>query len=350
MIISFYDKDFNGLQNNASLVVDDNSYSLIRRGVDMDELKCICEPFTESIQPTFIVVKNDVGNYIYGCLAGIPELTKERKTVITGSDLKSMLKSDIAISTGTLTTVNTFLSSIFNAWNLQVNQGTVECELIFEDSVGNISFGAFEYLNHSNLNGVFNVWDDIFSPYLKYYGLYMTAKIDLVSKKVVFEIGKSMLRETNVKLWELGIYDYGKWVAGVNETKGMVFDKATESFISGTTWTLLSNNVIATNSALRDVYPVKRKIFLKELGENDNLAEAKKEVDIQALEYLCDSMFKENIEVTGIQADFETKFNIYVRRGEPKYKSLPCGELHYNASGLTKIQIGYRFNGLQFIL
>ena len=56
MIVSFYDEKFNGLQNNASLVVDAASYSLIRRAVDLDELKCTCEAFTESIQPTFVVV------------------------------------------------------------------------------------------------------------------------------------------------------------------------------------------------------------------------------------------------------------------------------------------------------
>ena len=31
------------------------------------------------------------------------------------------------------------------------------------------------------------------------------------------------------------------------------------------------------------------------------------------------------------------------------YKFLPCGELHYDASGLTKVQIGYRYTGVQFI-
>ena len=39
MIISFYNEKFVGLQNNASLVVDNPSYSLVRRGVELDELK-----------------------------------------------------------------------------------------------------------------------------------------------------------------------------------------------------------------------------------------------------------------------------------------------------------------------
>ena len=62
MIISFYDHEFKGLPNNASLVVDNPSYSLVRRGVELDELKCTCEAFKEDIQPTFLIVKNDRGN------------------------------------------------------------------------------------------------------------------------------------------------------------------------------------------------------------------------------------------------------------------------------------------------
>ena len=50
MIISFYDKNFKGLQNNAALVVDSSSFSLVRRAVDCDDLRCRCEAFTENIQ------------------------------------------------------------------------------------------------------------------------------------------------------------------------------------------------------------------------------------------------------------------------------------------------------------
>jgi hypothetical protein len=31
------------------------------------------------------------------------------------------------------------------------------------------------------------------------------------------------------------------------------------------------------------------------------------------------------------------------------YKSLPCGELRYNSSGLYEIQIGFRYVGVDFI-
>ena len=347
MIISFYDKDFAGLQNNASLVVDNKSYSLIRRGVDMDELKCTCEPFTENIQPTFMVVKNDRGNYVYGCLAGIPELTTERQTVINGTDLKSMLKSDVFLTFPAYTEVNQIFDFVFAQWNTQVNQGSFSVELEYNSNVGTI---YIDNLTHASQTGIYDAWDDIFAPYLKYYGLFMTVRIDLVTKKVIFTIGKSMYRDLNIKLWEHGLYDYGKFVANTNETQGIILRQDTGAYTYGTRWILRSNNTITTNTALRDIYPIKRKLVLKEAADSSKVAQATNEANTEALEELCKSMFGENIELSGIQADFETRFNVYPRRGEGLYKSLPCGELHYDASGLNKVQIGYRFTGLQFIL
>ena len=39
MIICFYDKDFKGEKDNAALVVDNSSFSLVRRVVDFDDFK-----------------------------------------------------------------------------------------------------------------------------------------------------------------------------------------------------------------------------------------------------------------------------------------------------------------------
>jgi len=347
MIVSFYDKDFNGLQDNASLVIDNNSYSLIKRGVEFDELKCTCEPFTEDIQPTFLVVKNDKGNYIYGCLAGIPTLTAENKTVITGTDLKSMFKSDVLLDFSVPpTTVNALFSNVFNAWLAQVNQTSLSCELVFKDNVGVISLSDLVPTG----KGKFNAWSDIFSPYLRYYGLYMVGSLNLVQKKVIFTVGKAMYKDLNIKLWEHGLRDYGKWVADINECQGYVLNTSTGTYTAGYKWILTSNNAITTNPANRDIYPIKRRIILKETDDGAEVTQLLNEANQEALELLCGSLYKEDITLSGIQADFETKFNIYVRRGGGLYKSLPCGELHYDANGLKKVQIGYRFTGLQFLI
>lgn len=349
MIISFYDRQFKGLQDNASLVIDNNSYSLIKRGVELDELKCDCEPFVESIQPTFLIVKNDRGNYVYGCLAGIPELTADNKTKINGTDIKTMLRSDVLLDFDTQTTVDGLLTYVFGEWNTQVNQSSFTCELKFKEYTPSPFPIALTNLTHTGQKGLYNAWDDIFAPYLKYYGLYMTTKIDLINNKVIFTVGKSMLTDINVKLWEHGVRNYGKWVASVNECQGYVYNTTTETYTAGFQWILTSQNAVTTNTANRDIYPIKRKVIVKETDDATKATELLNEANQEALELLCDSLYRENIELTNINADFETKFNVVVRRGESVYKSLPCGELRYDAHGVKSVQVGYRFTGLQFL-
>lgn len=351
MIISFYNEKFVGLQNNASLVVDNPSYSLVRRGVELDELKCTCEAFTEDIQPTFLIVKNDRGKYVYGALAGIPQLNSKNQTEITGTDLKSMLKSDVILDLSqTFANVKVFLEYVFTEWDAQANQGTIPCELVFEEKAAAIGFA--DLLPTGEANTVKDAWDDIFSVYMKYYGLYMETEIDLIHKKVIFRIDKTMQEQMTVRLWELGIYDYGKWVADVNETQGYVLNKsATENPLkAGYRWILTSKNEITQNPDNRDIYPIKRRVVVKETEDSTEETKLMNEANQEALEKLTESMFNENIEIPNLQATFKTRFDIYVKKGEGLYKQLPCGELHEDANGLKKVQIGYRFTGLQFIL
>ena len=356
MIVTFYDETFNGLQNNASLVIDNASYSLTRRAVDLDELKCTCEAFTENIQPTFVVIKNDRGNYVYGALAGVPQLTEDNQTKITASDLKTMLKADVLLDLSQeFSDVNAFLEHVFSKWNEQVTQGSFTCELVFNDNVGTI---AFEFLAPAAETwAVYDAWEDIFAPYLKYYGLFMVAELDLVAKKVVFRIGISMYRDVTVKLWEWGIYDYGKWVADVNETQGYVLNTTMKMLTAGTRWILTSQNKITNDSSNRDIYPIKRRITFKETDDTSEVEALKTEADTEALKELVESMYQENIEIEGLLdrgqdpiVSLESRFNVVVRRGEAIYKSLPCGELQYDAAGLKKVKIGFRTSGISFIL
>lgn len=337
MIISFYDKNFKGLQNNASLVVDKDSYSLIKRPIEMNSLTCICEPFTENIQPTFLVVKDNIGNKIYSSLAGIPLLNSENKTEINGTDLKSMLSSDVILEPTTYTLVKDYIQYVFNEWKSQVNQNSFNVELVFKDNVTDVVTD----LKPSNDKAVYNAFDEI-QAYLKYYNLYLDSDIDLVNKKVIFTIGKTMLKNMNIKLWEYGIKDYGKFVADVNECQGY--------YNNGTTWTIgykwimTSSGAITTTESNRDIYPIKRKVFVSE----EDLTDA----NTQALTELLNNLYNEDITLNAIEQmpDYETKFAIYVNKGDKiPYKYLPCGELHYNSNGLIKFQIGYRFTGAEFI-
>lgn len=343
MIASFYDKDFKGLQNNASLVIAKDSYSLVKRPVEMNSLSCVCEPFTEDIQPTFLIIQDNKGGYVYGCLAGIPLLNEDNQTEINGTDLKSMLSSDVILDTtaNSYTTVNDYITYIFNQWKEQVNQNSFNVELKFNDNVGTINLTDLKPTFTEK--DIYNAYDEM-SQYLKYYNLYIEGSIDLINKKVIFIIGRTMFRNLNIRLWEYGIRNYGKWVADTNEAQGYYNNNGT--WTAGYKWILTSTNDITTTESLRDIYPIKRKVVVN----TESIDKANEE----SLTELLNSLYNENIDLNAddilqANANFETKFSIYLKQGQGKYKELPCGELQYDASGLIKVQIGYRYSGVDFI-
>lgn len=343
MIASFYDKNFKGLQNNASLVISKDSYSLIKRPVEMNTLSCVCEPFTENIQPTFLVIQDNKGDYVYGCLAGIPLLNENNQTEINGTDLKSMLSSDVILDTtaNSYTTVNDYITYLFNQWKEQVNQNSFNVELVFNENVETITLTDLKPALEEK--DVYNAYDEL-AQYLKFYDLYIEGSIDLINKKVVFTIGRTMFRTLNIRLWEYGIRNYGKWVADTNEAQGYYNNNGT--WQEGYKWILTSSNDITTNESLRDIYPIKRKVIVN----TESLEKANEE----SLTELLNSLYNENIDLNAddilqANANFETKFAIYLKQGAGKYKDLPCGELQYDATGLIKVQIGYRYSGVDFI-
>ena len=343
MIVSFYDKNFKGLQDNASLVVAKDSYSLVKRPVEMNTISCVCEAFTEDIQPTFLVIQNNKGGYIYGCLAGIPLLNEKNQTEINGTDLKSMLSSDVILDVTSYITVNDYINYVFNQWKEQVNQDSFNVELIYNENVGTITMTDLK--PSATEKDVYNAYDEI-AKYLKFYNLYIDSKIDLINKKVIFTIGVTMWKNKNlnIRLSDYGIKNYGKWVADTNECQGYYNNNG--SWTDGYKWILTSNNKITTTESLRDIYPIKRKVIIN----TESLDKANEE----SLTELLNSLYNENIELNADDiltdnASFETKFSIYLKKGQGLYKELPCGELHYNANGLTKVQIGYRYSGVEFI-
>ena len=341
MIVSFYDKNFKGLQDNASLVVAKDSYSLVKRPVEMNTISCVCEAFTEDIQPTFLVIQDNKGGYIYGCLAGIPLLNEKNQTEINGTDLKSMLSSDVILDVTSYITVNDYINYVFNQWKEQVNQDSFNVELIYNENVGTITMTDLK--PSATEKDVYNAYNEI-AQYLKFYDLYLDSSIDLVNKKVIFTIGRTMFKNLNIRLSDYGVKNYGKWIADTNECQGYYNNNGTWN--TGYKWILTSNNKITTTESLRDIYPIKRKVIVN----TESIAKANEE----SLTELLNSLYNENIELNADDiltdnASFETKFSIYLKKGQGLYKELPCGELHYNANGLTKVQIGYRYSGVEFI-
>lgn len=414
MIASFYklerDKNkktrFVGLQNNASLSIDNKSYKLIKRPVEMNELSCRCEPFTEDIQPTFLVISDDYGRYIYGSLAGIPLLNEDNQTEINGTDLKSMLSSDVIMELKEeYFTVNDYIDFIFSEWENQVNQNSFKCVLEYKEDCCRVEIDDKLYQPIFEKK-VYNAWEEI-KCFLKAYDLYIDTELDLINSQVIFIIGKIMKNPLNIKLWEYGIKNYGKWVANINECQGYCIDKD-GIWKVGFIWILNSrNNMVALKKIdkrpedtirgekniiywiekedifylydedskkwiitenPRDIYPIKRKVVISEEDLDD--------ANYLAASELFDSKYNENIELSlkdvdcvfenqrlshidnnnnilksenVIYPDFETKFVIYVNKGEGKYKELPCGELHFDSSGLVKFQIGWRYTSVEFI-
>lgn len=385
MIASFYDKNFKGLQNNASLVISKDSYSLVKRPVEMNSLSCVCEPFTEDIQPTFLIIQDNKGGYVYGCLAGIPLLNEDNQTEINGTDLKSMLSSDVILQPTTYDYVNDYITYIFDQWKEQVNQDSFNVELDFTDNLKKLSETEdnrepMTELKPSTEKDIYNAYDEL-AQYLKYYDLYIEGSIDLINKKVIFTIGRTMFRNLRIRLWEYGIKNYGKWVADTNEAQG--YYNNNNDWQEGYKWVLRANNTIFTLKTVselpasatkgeyfynttdskyyaydtennqwqvvdnpRDIYPIKRKVIVN----TESIDKANEE----SLTELLNSLYNENIELNAddilqANANFETKFAIYLKQGVGKYKDLPCGELQYDANGLIKVQIGYRYSGVDFI-
>lgn len=347
MILSFYDKDFNGLKNNASLIVDKKGFSITKRPIELNDFSCVCEAITEDIQPTFIVVKDDRGREtIYSSFAGVPILNADNKTEITGTDLKSMFVSDVVMQFTTYSSVGEIINALFDEWESQVNKGAIKCRIKYENDADLIPL--IEDFEPTLEKDVYDVFTEM-QFYLNAYNLYMDSRIDLVEKEVVFTIGKTMVNDRTIKLWEYGIRSFGKWVADINEVQGFLVDdngiwsSYKDDNGENVIWILTSDNQITIDKSKRDIYPIKKKVFVS----NESREQANKD----ALKELLNARFNENIElpVKDFKPDFETKFNVYLRKGEELYKSLPCGELIYDADGLCQYQIGYRYTGIDFI-
>ena len=279
MIVSFYERNFKGTPNNASLVIDNDGYKLIKRPIELNELTCTCGAFTENMQPTFLVIEDGIGNYVYGSLAGVPTLNDKNQTEIHGTDLKSMLSSKIfldatTINTSSATTVRYVIQFLFDKWNAQ-HANPFTCELKFDNELDP------ESTNYSVLRdtikelkltdyktGIYNALEEI-QKFMRFYDLYMDTKIDILNEKVVFTVGCTMVHNINLNLREIGVKNYGKIVADVSEAQGYVVKTEndvetwyTTSYqgVSSIRWILTSNNEITTDTTKRNIFPVKREL------------------------------------------------------------------------------------------
>lgn len=343
MIATFYDKNFVALQNNASLNV--GRWELKRKAVDFDDFSLTSEPFIEDVNPCFVILKDDYGRYKYGALAGIPQLNKDNQTELVASDLKTIFNNEILLQFEEYDYFDEMLSAVLTAFNTQVMQDSFSLEIDLTDLA---TIEMSDLIPSTELK-VYNVWQDILVPYMKYYNCYITSKLDLTNKKLVFTIKRTNLYTLFLNLWEMDIRNYGKWISSINETQAVV--NVGGSLTYGDKYLLLSDGAITNNSSLRDLYPIKRIVILKETSNSEEVANLINEGTIEAIEKLIEARYNESIEFSTnkIQryetADFSTEFDVYVKKGV-KYKTLPLGEIYENQNGEKKLKVGYKSDDL----
>lgn len=347
MIVVFYDKDFNALQNNASLNV--GKWELRKKAVDFNDFSFTSEPFIENVNPCFVVMKDDYGRKKHCAFAGVPQLNKENQTECQASDLKTIFNNEVLLQFGNYTHIDNMFSYLFTQFNLQVMQGSFALEIDMTD----LSTVQLDLLKPLTDLKVYNVWNDILVPYMKFYDLYITSDLDLVTKKLIFTIKRTNLKTLPLRLWEMGIKNYGKWISSLNETQSVVSVNGVLNY--GEKFILLSNNAITNNATLRDLYPIKRNLVLKETEDSSKLADLIIEGNVEAIEKLVSARFNESIEIDtqNIQsyeeADFGTQFEVYTKKND-LYKTLPLGEIYENQDGEKKLKIGYKADNLLFYI
>lgn len=339
MIITFYDKNLVALPDSASLNV--GRWSLKRKAVDFDDFSATSEAFIEDINPTFVILKDDVGRYKYGAFAGIPQLTSENQTEVQGSDLKTLFNNKVLIKFNTYSTVKEMFEHLFSEFSTQVIQN--EFSISFDlTEIEDVSIGLL--VPESEKYQVVDVWGDVLEKYLKFYDLYIDSKIDLRTKTIIFRVDKTNKYRKPLRLYEFGINNYGKWIASVNESLAVV--NYNGELYESSKYILTSNNEITNDLSLRDLYPIKNNIVLKETEDSTKIQELLTEGIQECLTSLINARYNESIELDATKTVFENEYfdstlEIYAKRNE-FYKNLPVGEIIEDETGAKKIILGYK--------
>lgn len=339
MIISFYDKNFVALQDNASLNV--GKWSLRRKAVDFDDFSATSEAFVENINPTFVILKDDLGRYRYAAFAGIPQLTIENQTEVQASDLKTLFNNNVLVKFGTYSTVKDMLDYLLAEFKTQV----IQDEFNIDFDLSDIEDVAIDLMSpEADKYQVVNVWSDVLAIYLKFYDLYIDSRIDLKTQKIIFRIAKTNKYKKPLRLYDFGINNYGKWIASVNESYAVV-NYNNELYYSSK-YILTSDNIITNDLTLRDLYPIKNNIVLKETTNSTEIQNLLNEAVQECLTALINARYNESIEIEATKSVFENEYfdstlEVYAKRGE-FYKNLPVGEIFEDNSGAKKLVLGYK--------
>ena len=352
MIITFYDKDFVALSDNSSLNVSD--WSLKRSAVDYDDFTCTSEAFTEEIQPTFAVLKDDNGRYKYACFAGIPTLNPKNQTALQGSDFKTYFNNEIYAKLTHYVTVQDLFNGVLTIFMTQVNQSSFNIKFDMSDILS-IALTPL-YFNDTEYNK-YNVWD-ILVKYMKYYNIYCYSELDLINKKIIYYFKKTTTNILGIHLWEYGIKTVGKFLTSTNQTQGIINYNGVLTYC--TTWILRSDNTITTEPTKADIFPIKKKYYIKSVTDESDDYES--EIDQEALSGIVEARFNESFEISIDDSqylnsvDFNYSFNCYIKKNGTItfYKQLPLGSITEGSSNGIEQQkiltLGYKVDDIVFYI
>ena len=330
MFISFYDKNFNTVDNNSSLFIE--SYNLARRSYDLNTFSCVCEPIDLTVEPMFAVMRDNKGKKYYDCLQPFYTRNSDGKGSVTARDLKAVFNTEAIIDlTAKQSSVKALLDYIFTAWKNSANSGFANVQFI-TDSLADI----MDEVQQPTEKNVYNVLT-LFKQLMAYYGLYFDGEIDIKTKTLIFTVRKSQETTVKIKLEDYGITDFNKSYPKTN-----MITAATSDYITTKKWFLLQSGSITDKENLQDIFPTSAKVIAADTIE---------EANAQAVLELAENRNQESIEITvtpnnrNYNIDFNTSVVVYY---EGKlYKTLPIGEISETEGTDKKIILGYK--PVQFI-
>lgn len=325
MFISFYDRNFNTVDNNSSLSVE--SYNLSRRSYDLNTFSCVCEPIGLTVEPMFAVMRDDKGKRYYDCLQPLYTRDTDGKGNVEARDLKAVFNTEAIIDfTSAQSSVKALFDYIFTAWKNSANSGFANVQFI-TDSIADIT----EEVQQPTEKNVYNVLD-LLGQLMSYYELYFEGEIDIKTKTLIFTVRKSKETTVKIKLEDYGITSFGKSYPEINMVIASTTDYSTTK-----KWFLLQSGEITDKEELQDIFPTSAKIITK-----DTIDEANTEAVLE----LAENRNQENIEITVTQndrnynIDFNTSVVVYY---EGKlYKTLPVGEISESEDTEKEITLGYK--------
>lgn len=356
MIINFFNREFMPLTDNNSLNVD--NYELIKRAVDFDTFRVVSVSHKIEINPFFVTMENEKGNYVYGAMAGLPKVDTENKTNIITADLKTLLRGEVAVDfrgsdfTGATVLLSKYITTLWGYFLSQLVQGYYNVHL---DLTGLTDREISTQIIKINEIFITDLWD-LFSEVLLYNDCFIDSRIDLINKRIIYRIADNKKFRKSIQLSDYGLKDFNKFVAPVNETIAY-----SNTYTNPRKWILTSQNEVTQDIGKRDIFPIQRRLFVSK----DATAAALNAAESQAILTLAENKYQENITIPFNQSIepsefyFDTFLDIYPkaeynRQGERinRYKSLPVGAIGIREQKENEywLEIGYRPNQAELLL